>query len=235
MSSHARFAALAASAALLCAGSALGVTDEEKCQVKKIKEAEKYVKCLLKAEDKAIKAGGVLPDLSSCTTKFAQKWAKVESKGGSSCTTQNDEAAMQSKLEAVALDILNRLMPATANFACDALGQSDCPGEACYVNTIVEPATSQCASVFGPANTQGDVCGAINDCAIGHSCLLITSPQDSTLTCAFHCDTQGGSPSCADGGVPSFDCVSPSLFYSDVNRTPANFGICIDPNVFPNL
>ena len=65
--------------------------------------------------------------------------------------------------------------------------------------------------------------------------MLIASPNDATITCAFHCDTQGGSPSCADGGVPAFDCVRPSRFYGDVDRTPANFGICIDPNLFPDF
>ena len=191
------------------------------------------MKCLLKAEDKAIKEGGGLPDTTKCDTKFSEKWAKAESKGG--CLTGGDEGTLQSNLQASALDTLNRLMPTTSNFECDALGQSDCPGQGCYVNTITEdPPKAICANVAG-ALTQGDPCGFLNDCAIGHSCLLITSPNDGTLTCAFHCDTQGGSPSCADGGVPGFQCVRPSLFYGDVDRTPANFGICIDPNVFPNL
>ena len=228
--SLARFVACGA---LLFAAPALGLTPEEKCQLAKIKETAKYVKCLLKAEDKAIKEGGGLPNTTKCDSKFSEKWAKAESKGG--CTTEADEISMGSRLQSNALETTNLLMPTTSKFECDVFGQSDCPqGEACYVNTITEdPPTATCATIFG-ASTQGDDCEFLNDCAPGHSCLLIKSPNDGQLTCAFHCNKPSGGPSCADGGVPGFSCVRPSIFYGDVDRTPANFGICIDPNVFPD-
>jgi len=225
-------ARFAACAALLFAAPALALTPEEKCQLAKIKEAAKYVKCLLKAEDKAIKDGLDLPDTTKCEAKFSGKWGKTESKGG--CGTESDETSMESILQSNALDTINRLMPTTSNFGCDALGQTDCPDEACFINTLVDPAKAICAPVAF-ALTQGDDCGFMNGCASGHSCALIKSPNDSQLTCAFHCDTRGGSPSCADGGNPGFACVSPSLFYGDVNRTPASLGICIDPVVFPGF
>ena len=83
--------------------------------------------------------------------------------------------------------------------------------------------------------TQGDLCEFINVCDPGYGCILIASEVDSDLTCAFFCDPDGGSPSCADGPGPAFDCRRIQGFYGDVPDVSLALGMCVDPLIFPDM
>lgn len=113
---------------------------------------------------------------------------------------------------------------------CDPLGQ-DCPeGASCFVTVI--DGDRICAET-NPGQDQGATCMFANDCAAGHGCLLIQSEVDSTLTCAFFCDPEGGSPSCAEGPGATFACERIVDFYADVDHLGSDLGFCVDPLVFP--
>jgi len=117
-----------------------------------------------------------------------------------------------------------------ASAECDPLLQ-DCDGDdACYV--ILETGEQLCSFVFDPG-TQGDPCAAINVCDVGYGCNLIASPETSDRVCAFFCDPDGGSPSCAEGPGPAYDCRRINGFYGDVPDVSPTLGMCVDPLIFP--
>ena len=75
----------------LSAPAVSAMSDADKCAAKKMKVAGKYVFCRLKQDAKAVKKGGA-PDYSKCDSKFAAKWANIESKAGGACPTTGDVA-----------------------------------------------------------------------------------------------------------------------------------------------
>jgi len=77
-------------------GAAVAITDGEKCEADKLKAAGQYAFCRMKAESKAIK-NSEAPDYSKCDTKYAEKWAKVESKAGGSCPVTGDADVVQAR------------------------------------------------------------------------------------------------------------------------------------------
>ena len=64
-----------------------------KCESAKLKETGKYSYCRLKEDSKAAKKGSI-QGYTRCRDKFAAKWAKIEARGGSSCPTLGDVAAI---------------------------------------------------------------------------------------------------------------------------------------------
>lgn len=93
-----------AAALVLVPALAWGLTDAEKCQAGKLKEASKYAACRLKAEAKAVRTG-TAPDYATCDERFASKWAKVEDKARGACPSSGDQAAMQAFLTQQAADV----------------------------------------------------------------------------------------------------------------------------------
>ncbi len=119
----------------------------------------------------------------------------------------------------------------TCSFRCDPLTQ-DCSGdEACYL--VVESGAQICGLEAAVA-TQGDDCVFTNGCTEGYGCVLPTSPEDSTLTCAFFCDPEEGPPTCTEGPGPSFECRRITEFYSDADNVSTALGMCVDPLIFPS-
>ena len=213
---------LALLGALLLAtpGAQAALTPAQSCQVKKLKEAAKYVKCRLKAEQKGIK-DNLSPDFTACDTKFGSKFPQIV---GAVCTTEGDSASVMSRVTGHIEDLVGALMPPLATYACDVLAQNGCAsGEACYlVAPSVEPATSACASEG--TGGQDTPCTFANDCVAGFGCLLPdVNPGD--FLCTAMCDTNGGAPSCGGGLV----CRRLNEFYEDVKRVPADVGICVTP------
>ncbi len=89
-------------AGLLAATTAAALTEAEKCESAKLKEAGKYGFCRLKAEAKAVKTAGT-PDYSKCDEKFAPKWAGIEA--GGMCPSSGDQAAVQGFIAAHSDDL----------------------------------------------------------------------------------------------------------------------------------
>lgn len=81
------------------AGQAAALTEAETCEAAKLKVAGKYNFCRLKAEAKAVKAGGTA-DYSKCDFKFNQKWLDAETKGSGMCPTNGDAAGIESQVKA---------------------------------------------------------------------------------------------------------------------------------------
>ncbi|MBW2162472.1 MAG: hypothetical protein JRH14_21345 [Deltaproteobacteria bacterium] len=117
-----------------------------------------------------------------------------------------------------------------ASAACDPLEQ-DCDGDdACYV--ILTTGEQLCSFVFAAA-TQDEPCDAVNACDVGFGCNLIANPDTSDRVCAFFCDPDGGSPTCADGPGATYDCRRINEFYGDVPDVSPTLGMCVDTLIFP--
>ena len=116
---------------------------------------------------------------------------------------------------------------------CDPL-QQDCDGgDACYV--ILQTGEQVCESV-STAGIQDEPCTFVNDCDVGYGCNLLANENTSDRVCAFFCDPDGGSPSCAaDGPGPSYVCQRINGFWGDVPNVSLTLGMCLDPLVFPDL
>jgi hypothetical protein len=115
--------------------------------------------------------------------------------------------------------------------ACDPLLQDCDSGEACYVN--LDTGEQLCATPADPG-TQDELCEFINGCDVGYGCNLLAAPASTDRVCAFFCDPDGGSPSCADGPGGTYECRRINEFYSDVPNVSSTLGMCVDPGVFPN-
>ena len=113
---------------------------------------------------------------------------------------------------------------------CDPLAQDCDGGEGCYVN--LSNGEQSCATPFEPG-TQGDPCEFINSCEVGYGCNLLAAPDSQERVCAFFCDPEGGSPTCADGPGPMYECRRINEFWSDVPDVSSALGMCLDPQVFP--
>ena len=83
--------------ALLWAVPAAALSDADKCEAAKNKEAGKYAFCRQKAEATAIKKG-LPPNYTKCDSKLTDKWGKAETKGGGMCPTNGDLANMQARI-----------------------------------------------------------------------------------------------------------------------------------------
>ncbi len=88
--------------------SASALDPDIKCEAAKIKTAGKYTGCLMGTYSKAVKKGEV-PDFTKCDSKYSDKWAKAESKGGGACPTEGDEAAIQAQVQQCADDLVAAL------------------------------------------------------------------------------------------------------------------------------
>ncbi|MGH7789398.1 MAG: DUF1566 domain-containing protein [Candidatus Binatia bacterium] len=69
---------------------ATALTDAQKCQASKLKEAGKYGFCRLKAEVRAVKSAAAA-DYATCDLKFATKWNAAEAAAAGACTTNGDQ------------------------------------------------------------------------------------------------------------------------------------------------
>jgi hypothetical protein len=104
--------------------------------------------------------------------------------------------------------------------ACSAETQ-DCAraGDACFVNA--SDGRAACAAPV-PANGEGDPCGAQNDCAADHQCIIQYEGAESA-ECARQCDVAAGTrAACAEGDV--------CLEVDDIYQTTlfGNLAVCVD-------
>jgi Protein of unknown function (DUF1566) len=84
---------------IVSAQTAWAATPAAKCEAAKLKIAAKYSLCRLKVQAKGVKIGPgaeTSGDLAKCDATFTDKWAKAESKGGSSCPTSGDAGRVRS-------------------------------------------------------------------------------------------------------------------------------------------
>ena len=100
------------------------------CEAGKLKEAGKYGNCRLKADSKGVKKG--LPaDYTKCETKFADKWAKTETKAGPGiCPSEGDQASMDARITTDAAEVATLLAGGTLPNCGDgsAEGVESCDG-----------------------------------------------------------------------------------------------------------
>jgi len=153
------------------------------------------------------------------------------------CNESPDSCGESESCQAFAGLFADRPGVGVCQFSCDPLMQN-CPSEqGCYLS--LSTGETLCAD---PAtmNTQGGACGPmmgdefLNGCEIGYGCMLPNDPINFTaLVCAFFCDPDGGSPSCADGPGAGFDCRRINEFYSDADNVDPALGLCVDPGEFP--
>lgn len=110
----------AALAALLTFGTMSSAQGPNKCLAGKNKCVSKKMQGLLKCHNKAEKVGAVLDP--NCTAKVIAKFdggvnpakgcvAKLEAKNDGPCVTNGDEAALESKVDAFVLDVVQELDP----------------------------------------------------------------------------------------------------------------------------
>ena len=83
---------------------------QNKCQGAKVKAAEKLAACILGGEAKVLAKGGTF-DPSTCQSKFATAWGKLEAKGG--CATNGDLSAIQNMVDSFAADVTTALAGTT--------------------------------------------------------------------------------------------------------------------------
>jgi len=79
---------------VLGVSSAHAVSPADKCESSELKTSGKYGFCQLKAEAKAVKAGGS-PDFSKCDATFADKFGKADMNGMGQCPSSASQAAIQ--------------------------------------------------------------------------------------------------------------------------------------------
>ncbi len=92
-------------------GGALALDPGPKCEASKLKTAAKQPKCRANVFAKSIKKVEA-PDtvkLAKCDTKFNDKFAKAEEKGGLNCPTTGDAAAIEALLDACIDDVISDL------------------------------------------------------------------------------------------------------------------------------
>jgi hypothetical protein len=167
-----RFAAALLSAFFLGVTAAQAADPAVNCESGKLKEAGKYGNCRLKADSKAVKKGeakavkkGEAADYTKCETKFADKWAKTETKAGVGiCPSEGDQASIDARITTDAAEIATLL----AGGAVSVCG-----------NSVVE-AGEDCD--FGDLN--GETCatqGLFGDgLACGVGCVFDTSGCSAT-------------------------------------------------------
>jgi len=79
--------------AVLCLGTAWGLSPEYRCEADKNKIVGKFVLCRLKAEAKAVRKGLASVDYSGCDQKLISNWDKAEgkaSRAGGSCRDDHE-------------------------------------------------------------------------------------------------------------------------------------------------
>jgi hypothetical protein len=73
------------------------------CEVSKLAAAGKYAACTLQAAAKAT-ARQKMPFFDGCEQRFADRWRKIEAKGGNACPTQGDKDRIEAALADAAGD-----------------------------------------------------------------------------------------------------------------------------------
>jgi hypothetical protein len=109
MVANSRLATAVLAVGFLSATTVHALDPAVKCESLKLKESSKYAACRLKAEAKAVKKG-IAVDYTKCETKFAEKWAKTESKAGVGiCPSEGDAATMDARITTDAAEIATLL------------------------------------------------------------------------------------------------------------------------------
>jgi hypothetical protein len=177
-------AAAVAATVVALASPASATTADVKCHANKLKTAAKYNACRIKAEAKAVTAGG-LPDYTKCETKFSLKWQATEMKAGAGvCPSEGDESDIDQRVTDDVGDLATLLaggtLPACGDGTVDAGEQCDgvslagasCAGLgytrggtlACSAGCTFD--TSGCASQRFPASGQTNTFGPGDDGAL---------------------------------------------------------------------
>jgi hypothetical protein len=172
-----------------------------KCESGKLKESSKYASCRLKADAKAV-TKGVAADYEKCESKFADKWAKTESKAGPGvCPSEGDQASMDARITTDAAEIATLLAGGavascgdgavngneqcdTADLAgatCTSLGYTLGGVLGCDAGCGFD--TSGCASQQFPASGQTSVSGSGSDGDVqAGAALAYADNGDGTIT-----------------------------------------------------
>jgi hypothetical protein len=94
---------------MMVSGGAHAADPAVKCQASKLKESSKYSACRLKADAKAV-TKGIAADYAKCEAKFADKWAKTETKAGSGvCPSEGDQVSMDARITTDAAEVAIQL------------------------------------------------------------------------------------------------------------------------------
>jgi hypothetical protein len=183
------------------------------CQGTKLKAAGKKAKCLLGLAAKAA-AKGVAPDpakVQKCKDKFSTVFAKAEAKGG--CTTSDDVATIEGKVDALVDDLAGALNPTGSTTTTSTTSTTTTSlGIACADSDYPECGGSCPGGMTCLGATLGGGCGCVGDCTTQALCVAVPAMGlcfNSVPQCpsGYQCDKSGiclGGPCSA-----ACDCPAP--------------------------
>jgi len=147
-----------------------------KCESGKLKESSKYAACRLKADAKAVTKGEAA-DYAKCEAKFADKWAKTETKAGVGiCPSEGDQVSMDARITIDAAEIATllaggsvtdwagELSACTGSLSTCTGSLSTCNGDLTNCNDVDVPAA------FEAGEEAGCVAGGGTWSAVSFSC-----------------------------------------------------------------
>jgi hypothetical protein len=185
--------------ALALASGAPAADPGEKCAAAKLRAAAQKTSALLECRARALQAPAA-PD-TACTTrvqsKFAAKWARIESRGG--CAVSGDGDDVEARIDAFVADLVDAV-PATTTTTTTTTTPATCPpttalycgqsgcgfGALCPAGMTCD--TSTCACV-GPAVACGSISGNLcrwGTCPPGMTCGTDPTSTACPPACACH-------------------------------------------------
>jgi hypothetical protein len=170
---------------------------QNKCQGAKAKAAAKKAACILGGDAKVLAKGGTF-DPSTCQSKFATAWGKIEAKGG--CATTGDLTAIENMVDSFAASVTSALSATpttttatttttTTTIPCGAVVGSfcwfkaadgaNCDATCTAAGRVYDVATRDYAGSNGTDANCGAVAAALGP--------VISGPTDGTSTGGFGC------------------------------------------------
>lgn len=194
----------------MCSADVQAAEPATTCEAGKLKIASKYSSCRLKADAKAVTKNEA-PDYSKCELKFADMWAKAQSKAEGACPANNDKPTVRSVLvqcTANAAGIVAGLpfcSGVQVGGSCWFLGGDglDCEVTCATVGLVYDDATrtfagsggtdANCSAVMdalgtAPGAASGGACGPALGCNTdtpGSFVLRCTSPDTTSSAAAL--------------------------------------------------
>jgi hypothetical protein len=191
-----------------------------KCGVGKLKEAGKYSQGRFKAHAKSVSKGEPA-DYTKCDTKLAQKWAKLEEKGGADCPSLEDLDYVQGFLTTCADNAVTAAATYGVVFSLDLgvdlvaiqwdVDYSGAPGG------FSEPTDCTFLAPGGLGAATDDGVSVLGIAIIGVAFADFSAPVD-LVVCSF--DSTGPIPTAGDFSITILDAA-------DLNgqQVPASVGV----------